>query len=128
MVYDPEADADDNQREMLDAIESVATGEITRAVRASNSEVGPIAAGDWMGIVRGEGIAAVADTVFAVATQLLGKLLAEGGELLTIITGGDADPAVTAQIAAWVDDEHPDVQIEVHPGGQPMYPYLFGVE
>ena len=77
---------------------------------------------------RGDGIAAVADSVFRVSTQLLEKLLGDNGELLTIITGSDADPAVTAQIEGWMADEHADVQIELHAGGQPLYPYLFGVE
>ena len=128
IVYDPEADADENAEEMNEAIESVATGEITQAVRASNSEVGPIATGDWMGIVRGDGIASVADSVFEAATQLLDILLSDDRELLTIITGSDADAATTSQIEGWMTDQHADVQIERHEGGQPLYPYLFGVE
>ena len=81
-----------------------------------------------MGIVRGDGIAAVADSLFAAATQLLDKLLGDDCELLTIITGADATAATTAQIEGWMADEHADVQIERHEGGQPLYPYLFGVE
>ena len=63
IVYDPEADAAVNADEMNEAIESIATGEVTQAVRDSNSDAGPIAVGDWMGIVRGDGIVAVADGV-----------------------------------------------------------------
>ncbi len=128
IVYDPEAGADENAAEMNAAIESVRTGEVTQAVRASNSDVGPIATGDWMGIVKGDGIVAVADSAFDASTQLLTELLDDDGELLTIITGVDADPAVIAAIQGWLADEHADVQVELHPGGQPLYPYLFGVE
>jgi DAK2 domain fusion protein YloV len=128
VVYDPEASADDNEAEMVEALESVLTGEITRAVRDSNSEVGPIRQGDWMGIVRGDGIVAVAPDLFPTVTALLDRLLAEGGELLTILTGVDASSDVTASIEAWLRDEHADVQVELHRGGQPLYPYLFGVE
>jgi DAK2 domain fusion protein YloV len=128
IVYDPEANADENAVEMNDAIESVATGEVTQAVRDSNSDVGPIATGDWMGIVKGDGIAAVAGSVVDASTLLLTKLLADEGELLTIITGSGADPVTTAAIEAWMADEHADVQVELHQGGQPLYPYLFGVE
>ncbi len=128
IVYDPEANADENADEMNDAIDSVATGEVTQAVRDSNSEVGPIVTGDWMGIVKGDGIAAVAGSVVDASTLLLTKLLAGDGELLTIIVGSGADPATTAAIEAWMADEHADVQIELHQGGQPLYPYLFGVE
>ncbi len=60
VVYDPEASGADNGAEMTTAAESVATGEVTRAVRDTNSEVGPINEGDWIGIVRGDGIVSVA--------------------------------------------------------------------
>jgi DAK2 domain fusion protein YloV len=128
IVYDPEASAEGNAAEMAEAIESVRTGEVTRAVRDSNSEAGPIRAGDWMGIVRGDGIASVAESILDASTQLLDELIGDDGELLTIITGDDADPSVTAALQEWVAEHHADVQIELHRGGQPLYPYLFGVE
>lgn len=128
VVYDPEASVDDNTAEMIEAGESVATGEVTQAVRDSNSDVGPIAVGDWMGIVKGDGIVAVADSVEAASRALLSRLLADDGELLMVVTGADADPVTTASIQAWLADDHADVQVEVHAGGQPLYPYLFGVE
>jgi DAK2 domain fusion protein YloV len=128
IVYDPEASVDDNAAEMVEAADSVATGEVTRAVRDSNSDVGPIAAGDWMGIVKGDGIVAVADSVEGACRTLLEHLLGGDGELLMVITGADADPATTASLQAWLGDEHRDVHVEVHVGGQPLYPYLFGVE
>ena len=59
VVYDPEADADVNLEEMTDAAQSVATGEVTQAVRDTNSDVGAITAGDWIGLVRGDGIVSV---------------------------------------------------------------------
>ena len=128
IVYDPEADASDNAAEMNDMIAEVRTGEVTQAIRESNSDVGPIAEGDWMGIVKGDGIVAVAPDVRGAAQHLLAHLIAEDGELLTIITGTDADAADTASLEAWLAAEHPDVQVETHAGGQPLYPYLFGVE
>ncbi|NBV73559.1 MAG: DAK2 domain-containing protein [Actinobacteria bacterium] len=128
IVYDPESDADENAAEMVDAIASVTTGEVTRAVRASRSDAGDIAEGDWIGITRGEGIASVAPDVVGAALTLVDGLLADGAELLTVITGADATPAVTAEIEGHVAAVHPEVQIEVHRGGQPLYPYLFGAE
>ena len=128
IVYDPEASADDNADEMGAAIESIATGEVTQAVRDSNSDAGPIAAGDWMGIVRGDGIVAVGPSVVAASTDLLERLIDPDRELLTIITGAEADPADLAAIEGWVADQRADVQVEVHRGGQPLYPFLFGVE
>jgi dihydroxyacetone kinase-like predicted kinase len=49
-------------------------------------------------------------------------------ELLTIITGVDAKPATTERIVEWVGAHFPSIACEVHRGGQPLYPYLFGVE
>jgi len=128
IVYDPEADADENAAEMRESAESVATGEVTRAVRDSNCDVGPIAEGDWMGIVKGDGIAAVGDSVITVSMDLLEGLIGDDGELLTIITGADADRGTTDALEAWLGEQHADMQVELHHGGQPLYPYLFGVE
>ncbi len=128
VVYDPEASADDNGAEMADAASSVATGEITQAVRDTNSPAGAIAEGDWIGIVRGDGIVAVADGVVEASTRLLGTLVTPGREIVTIVLGADATGADTDAIVAWLDDQLPQVTVEVHRGGQPLYPYLFGVE
>ena len=126
--YDPEASAESNARSMTEAAESMATGEITQAVRDTNSDVGQVTEGDWIGIVRGDGIVSIAGTLVSSATQLLDHLIDDARELLTIVTGEDATAANTDQISAWVSENHPDVAIEVHAGGQPLYPYLFGVE
>jgi len=128
VVYDPESDADENAAEMVEAIASVTTGEVTRAVRASRSDVGEIAEGDWIGITRGEGIASVAPDVVGATLALVDRLLADGAELLTVITGAGATAAVTAEIEGHIAAVHPEVQVEVHRGGQPLYPYLFGAE
>ncbi len=128
VVYDPEADVDANAEEMTDAASSVATGEVTQAVRATASPAGPIAAGDWIGLVRGDGIVAVGPTVEQVAIELLGQLVGPAREIVTIVTGADAATSSTDSIAAWLHDQRPQVQVEIHHGDQPLYPFLFGVE
>ena len=55
-------------------------------------------------------------------------LLVDDHELVTLIAGADADEATTAAVVAWVEAEYPDVEVEVHDGGQPLYPYFLGVE
>jgi dihydroxyacetone kinase-like predicted kinase len=127
-VYDPEADADENSAAMQAAIDGVATGEVTRAVRDSASDAGPVHEGDWIGIVRGDGIVAVADSVVAASVALLQQLITADRELVTVITGREARAVDTAEIEAWIAHAHPGVQVESHAGGQPLYPYLFGVE
>lgn len=127
MAYDPQASADDNVVAMSAAAADVRTGEVTRAVRDSVSEVGPIAEGDHLGICQ-EGIVAVAPTLAGAATGLLEKLVDDEHELLTVICGLDADPDTTAAIEAWMSEHHPEVAVEVHEGGQPLYAYYFGLE
>ncbi|MCU1395232.1 MAG: hypothetical protein JWM34_3660 [Ilumatobacteraceae bacterium] len=128
VVYDPEASADANGAEMGEAAESVATGEVTQAVRDTASDVGQITTGDWIGIVRGDGIVSVNGTLTGAATKLLDQLITPEREIVTVIEGLDATASVTDALRAWLSDERPDVQVEVHRGGQPLYPYLFGVE
>jgi uncharacterized protein len=128
VVYDPVASAEDNGAEMRAAAESVDTGEVTQAVRDSASDAGPVRAGDWIGLARGEGIVSVADTVEDAATRLLEHLVSPEREILTILEGADADPRATEAIVGWMSAHRTGVQVEVHTGGQPLYPYLFGAE
>ena len=128
VTYDPEASAESNARTMSQAAESVATGEVTQAVRDTQTDAGQVTTGDWIGIVRGDGIVAVSGTLVGSATQLLDHLIDGSHEILTIVTGADATTADTDQLTAWVGENRPDVAVEVHAGGQPLYPYLFGVE
>ena len=134
VVYDPEAEATDNASEMTDAAESVATGEVTQAVRSTNSEAGPVNEGDWMGLVRGAknpgegGIVAVSDTLEGAVVALLEQLVGPTAEIITVVEGRDATGGQTDMIRTWLGENRPDVQVEVHRGGQPLYPYLFGVE
>jgi dihydroxyacetone kinase-like predicted kinase len=128
VLYDPEADVEHNLEEMSEAAESVATGEITQAIRAATSDVGPVAAGDWIGLVRGDGIVAVAGSLDRAASALLDHLITPGREIVTIITGVDATTPYTDALLSWLAAHHPGIQVEVHRGGQPLYPYLIGVE
>ncbi len=128
VVYDPEADATTNAKAMNQASVSVVTGEVTQAVRATKSDVGPIDKGDWIAIARGEGIVAVAGTLDGATVALLEHLVEPQCEIVTIVEGLDATAGHTDVVQAWLDEHRPKVQVEVHRGGQPLYPYLFGVE
>lgn len=128
VAFDADADGPTNGSNMVESARGLATGEVTRAVRDSASAVGPIRQGDWIGLVRGDGIVAVADSAVAASMMLLERLLVDGGEIVTVLTGDDAEPDATDRLVDWLDAEHADVEVEVHRGGQPLYPYLFGVE
>jgi DAK2 domain fusion protein YloV len=127
MSYDPEAGANENAKEMTALVSNVLAGEVTRAVRDSTSDVGPIAEGDYLGITS-DGILAVEQTQAAAACRLLDLLVTDEHEIVTVIEGEGSTPADTRAITEWLDEHHPGASIEVHHGGQPLYPYLFGIE
>ena len=128
VAYDPAASAEHNGTAMAKAAAAVVTGEITTAVRDTKTDAGAVKAGDTIGLVRGDGVVAIAPDVFECATALLKHIVTDDRELLTIIVGVDATADTTERIVAWVGEHFPAVASEVHRGGQPLYPYLFGVE
>jgi hypothetical protein len=127
LEYDPEAGADDNAAAMADSARRVVAGEVTQAVRDATGPMGPIRAGDWLGISR-DGVEVVDETLGEAACGLLGKLLRDDHELVTLIEGDGSGTADTRHITEWLRENHSDVAVEVHHGGQPLYPYLISIE
>ena len=127
LAYDPEATGQENADAMAAAAQNVVAGEVTQAVRASTCDAGPIAEGDYLGIGR-DSIRAVSTSAAGAAEGLLDDLLTDAHEILTLIEGEGATAAETRRITQWLQDHHPAVEAEVHHGGQPLYPYLFGLE
>ena len=128
VAYDPEASAEHNGGAMAKAAAAVVTGEVTSAVRDTKTDAGPVKAGDFIGLVRGDGVVAIAPDVFECSTTLLKHIVSADRELLTIIAGVDAKASITEKLVEWVGEQFPALACEVHRGGQPLYPYLFGVE
>ena len=128
VAYDPEASAEHNGSAMAKAAAAVVTGEVTTAVRDTKTDAGAVKAGDSIGLVRGDGVVAIAPDVFECSTALLKHIVSADRELLTVIVGVDAKAATTEKIVEWVGAHFPAIACEVHRGGQPLYPYLFGVE
>jgi uncharacterized protein len=127
LAYDPEAEGAVNAREMEASAAKVVPGEVTRAVRDSEGLVGPIAEGDWLGLSR-RGIEVVNDSLAGAACALLDVLVGDEHDLVTIIEGEGSGAADTRRITEWIRDQRPHVEMEVHHGGQPLYPYLFSIE
>jgi len=127
MAYDPQAGADQNSSAMADAASEVATGEVTQAVRDTESELGPIAAGQWMGLDC-RGLRAVAPSAAQAATGLLAEIIDDSHELVTVIVGADATSGDLEAVSAWLAEHHSALEMEVHEGRQPLYPFCFGVE
>ncbi|MBI2709040.1 MAG: DAK2 domain-containing protein [Actinobacteria bacterium] len=127
IAYDPEAPVERNAEEMAEAADGVVAGEVTRAVRDSTCELGPIRQGDWLGLDR-DGIRAVEADLAEATCALLAALVDPDHEIVTLLEGEGASPAATRRITEWLAEHHPGVACEVHHGGQPLYPYIFGVE
>jgi hypothetical protein len=90
--------------------------------------VGACVEGDWLGIIGGE-VALVEHELAPAATRVMDALVANDAEMITIFTGNDAaGAATTAALVAHLADGHPAVEVSVIDGGQPLYPYMFGVE
>jgi DAK2 domain fusion protein YloV len=127
VVYDPEAGAEDNAGSMRSASEAVVAGEVTRAVRASTCDAGPIAEGDWIGIAR-DGIRSIGTDLGEVVCGLLDVLVGDDHEIVTLIEGEGASAASTRRVTEWLGEHRGDVEVEVLHGGQPLYPYYLGIE
>jgi len=127
VAYDSGASLDDNVASMNEAATRVRAGEVTQAVRDSVAECGPIVAGDWIALT-GEGVFVATKSPADAAIALVDALIGDDAELVTVVTGADAKEDDTARIAEHLGLEHPDVELELHVGDQPLYPYLVGVE
>ena len=103
-------------------------GAVTIASRQAMTMAGPCEPGDILGVVAGD-FAVVGQDLYAVATDVLTRLLGGGGELLTIVSGADdPDGALATRCAAYVEANHPTVDVVVYDGGQERYPLLVAVE
>jgi DAK2 domain fusion protein YloV len=127
LAFDPEADAETNEAAMTAAAAAVVSGDVTRAVRDATTAIGPVATGDHLGFDR-SGVRVVAGDLVGAATGLLDLLVGDDHEIVTLIEGTDADDESTKAIASWLAENRPHVDVEVHEGGQPLYPYHVGVE
>jgi DAK2 domain fusion protein YloV len=125
VAYDGTRGAVENAEEMAAVAAAVATGEVTQASRAVELNGIAIRDGEWLGLADGEPVAGGAD--FAeVAFELVGHLLAEPRGLLTLLTG--AEPPPLDGLVERLTAAHPQLEVEVHEGGQPHYPLLLGAE
>ena len=127
LSFSAEATAAQNQQAMAEAAASVTAAEVTQAVRDASSSAGPISVGDWLGIGP-DGIGAVESDPASAATALLSAIIDDDHELLTVLTGADANAADTEAILRHISANHPEVEVDVSDGGQPLYPYYFGLE
>jgi uncharacterized protein len=112
---------------MTTAASHTRQGAVTVAAKAAMTMAGPCRAGDSLGIIEGD-FALVGGTLGDAAVEVVERLLAGGGELVTLVTGADSGDDLASRVSERLDRTRPDVELFVHAGGQPRYPLLIGVE
>ncbi len=126
-VFDPTATVEDNVVAMSAAAAGTRHGGVTVAEKAALTAGGPCEVGDVLGIVDGTFVLVGADLT-QVAEQVLDRLLAGGGELLTVVTGADAPTGLADSVVEVARARRPDLEVTRIEGGQELYPLLLGVE
>jgi len=125
VAFNGERSAEENADAMRDALDGLATGEIAVASRYASASGVPVREGEFLALLDGDAIAS-GRAFDEVARTLVERLLAEPRDVLTVLTGKDAPPlnGLLDALAA----EHPEVELDVHDGGQPHYPLLLSAE
>lgn len=127
VAYNADASLDDNARAMTESYRALVYGEVTQAVRDAQDDQRPIKQGDWLGL-GADGLRVVAGSVSEALCGLVESLVDDAHEMLTVIEGDGASQQATDAVRSWVGEHRPGLEIEVHEGGQPLYPYLVGLE
>ncbi|CAI2596815.1 hypothetical protein AKUA2003_07040 [Apilactobacillus kunkeei] len=127
LSFNPDASLDDNVSEMEDMLDTVVSGDVTNAVRDTEIDGVKIKKDDFMGIIDGK-IKVVKDDLNETTVDMIKQMLDEDSEVVTIIYGEGISQDQADELAEQVESIDYDLEVEVHPGGQPVYPYLISVE
>ena len=125
--YIPDSTPEDNAERMTEEIQLVKTGQVTYAVRDTVIDDKEIRQGDYMGI-GDKGILSVGTDMTKTVLTMIAEMIDEDSALLSIYYGEDMDEDSANAIAEKVEASYPDVEVEVHSGGQPIYYYVISVE
>lgn len=127
VAFNPEAEPEPNKEQMSEAAEEVKSGLVTFAVRDTKKDGFDIKKGDFIALAGGE-IVATDKVQLNAAKQLLESIVSEDDAMVTIIYGNDADENEAGQLSDFINEQYPEVETEVHSGGQPVYSYIISVE
>ncbi|HZE29267.1 MAG TPA: DAK2 domain-containing protein, partial [Gaiellaceae bacterium] len=125
VAFHNERSAEENATAMREALAGVVTGEIAVASRDASADGVPVRAGEFLALLDGDAVAA-GGSFDDIARKLLERLLAEPRDVLTLLRGEAAPPlnGLVEELA----ERHPELEVDVHEGGQPHYPLLLSAE
>ncbi|AZK46999.1 DAK2 domain-containing protein [Paenibacillus lentus] len=126
-AFQEEESVGSNSDSMMNAVLHVKTGQVTYAVRDTVFDDLEITAGHYIGIADSK-IVATEEGLLETSQALLARMLEDGDEIVTVLVGEEAAPEMTNALVSWIHETYPDVEVETHNGGQPIYYYLFSVE
>ena len=127
LSFDPDDSLDDNVANMTDALDTVVSGEVTKANRDTKINEVEIHQDDYLGIIDGEIKVAETDIITA-ASSMIEKMLDEDSEIVTVMFGRDSNKKEAQKLIDAVKEKHDDLEFELHDGGQPVYNFLISVE
>ena len=125
--FDAQAAPEENEELMNEGMAAVRSAEITYAVRDSQIDGTEIHAGDYM-VIGDKGILSAGQDLMAACMEGVDAMVDEDSALVTIYYGEDADEETAGKIAQMITEKYPDLEAEVHEGGQPVYYYYLSVE
>ena len=127
LEYNAEASLEENQANMEENMTTVASGEVTHAIRDTKIDGMEIQKDDFLGIVDGKIVEATPD-LKETAIKMVKKMLDEDSEVVTILVGADGDSETAEAIKEAILDVDDELDVQIYDGGQPVYPYLISVE
>ena len=127
LSYNPDSGMEENKYNMEEAAQKTKNGEITQAVRDANLMVGKIKKGEYIGLSDGK-VRVISNNVVDATIDLVRDIASSTEEVITFYTGKDAIPEDNEIIKIKLKKYFPKMEIEMHKGGQPLYPYIFSIE
>ncbi|MBU0278495.1 DAK2 domain-containing protein [Gemella sp. zg-570] len=127
MVFNPDAEPEQNFQNMQSVLSSVKTLEVTYAVRDTNIDGIEIKESQYMGILNGK-IKCSYEDIRKTISELLEKSIDEDSEIITLYLGQDSTEETTDFIENLIEDKYSSLELEIVKSQQPVYPYIIGIE
>ncbi len=127
LSFDASSALNDNVEMMTEDLDTVISGEVTQSIRDTSIDGQQINKGDYMGIVDGD-INVIGQKLYQTTVSTVKSMLEDDSEIVTIIIGEDGDSTDAQKVKDAILTENDDLEIEIHEGDQPLYPYLISVE